>query len=139
VKKKHEEEETKLKDDAEKRSEESEKANADSSTANAKALAEEAALAKKRAEEAARKRKLAEDEAMHVKAEEAFHEEERDMEALEKDIGKAADRLRKFRKDVDSSGGVYRTPDAAPPAKSNASSRSVGLVLVAAILAMFLQ
>jgi len=135
------EEETKLKSDAEKRTQESEKANADANAASAKALAEDAELAKKRAEDATRKRKLAEEQAMHAKAEDALHTEEMDMQALEKDISKAADRLRKYRKDVDSSGGVYRTQEEtpAPPVKSNASTRSVGFTLVAAILAVFLQ
>lgn len=132
------EEQSKLHDEAERLLEEDAKATKDAQEAGVKAAAEEAEMKRKAAAEAAEKTKLAEEEAMHHKAEEALNEEEKDMEAMEADIARAADRLRKYRKDVDSSGGVYRVTTTTTP-KSGASAKSAGFVLVATIVAMNLQ
>merc|ERR1712217_192844 len=134
-------EETKLKGDVEKSAQESEKATADANSASSEALAKEAELAQKRADDAVKRGKLAEEQAMHAKAEDTLHVEEKDMSSLEADIAKAAEHLRKYRKDIDASGGVYRSkdPTPAPPCptcpKSLASTKSVGLAVVAVILA----
>jgi len=138
---KHEkEEQSKLHDEAERLLDEDTKATKDAQDAGVKAALEDAEMKRKAADEAEERRKLAEEEAMHHKAEEALHEEEKDMEAMETDIAKAADRLRKYRKDVDGSGGVYRaTTTTTTPCKSGASATGAGFVLVATIVAMNMQ
>jgi len=87
--------------------------------AEAEAHTAESEITRTRKEDEARHKKTEEEKVQYQEAEREYEHEVKDMENLEADIQKAAERLRKFRRSEDADGGVYNTKGESTEGASN--------------------